>query len=124
MPTSVRPGLEEGRIVRLPLLVAVPSGVVTDTVPLVAASATVAVMVVGLLIVKLPASILPNFTVVTFIKLVPVMITDAPWHTGEGEKDVTVGACAWIEPKLPSSKIVVLYKISKSDLFDCKQERK
>jgi len=81
VPTSVKAGLEAGRIVKVPLAVAVPSGVVTDTPPVVEKSATVAMIVVALVTEKLAALLLPSFTLVAPVKSVPVIVTDDPWHT-------------------------------------------
>ena len=76
---------------KLPLLVAVPSGVVTVTVP-VAPAATMAVIWVAESTVKLDALVPPNVTAVAPVKLVPVMVTDVPVPPDVGEKDVMVGA--------------------------------
>jgi hypothetical protein len=80
-------------------LVAVPPGVVTDIVPVVAAVGTVAVICVALLTANVAAVPL-MFTAVAPVKFVPVMTTEEPAQIGDGEKLVTVGggektACTW-----------------------------
>ena len=63
--------------VKSSLLVAVPPGVVTVTLP-VDPLPTVAVIWVEESTVKLAASVPPNLTAVASVKLVPVMVTDVP----------------------------------------------
>ena len=57
----------------------VPPGpvTVTSTVPAAPAGA-VAVMEVALLTVKVEAAVVPNFTAVAPVKLVPVIVTEVP----------------------------------------------
>ena len=64
--------------VKLPELVAVPPGVVTDILPVVAYSGTVAVIDVLLTTVKLDALVPLNVTTVAPVKLVPGIVTTAP----------------------------------------------
>ena len=76
------------------LAVLVPSGVVTVMSMVAAPSAgLVAVMLVGLLTVKLVAAVVPNITAVAFVKPVPVIVTLVPPAVGpaEGATWVTVG---------------------------------
>ena len=64
---------------------------VTSTVPLPAGE--VAAIDVALVTVKEVALVLPNFTAVTPMKLLPVMVTDVPPVAGPlfGETEVTLG---------------------------------
>ena len=63
--------------VKMPVLVAVPPGVVTVIVP-VAPLPTVALMVVALVTVNDAAAVPPKATAVAPVKLVPVMVTTVP----------------------------------------------
>jgi hypothetical protein len=49
------------------------------------------VILVALLTLKDMASSVPNFTLLAPVKLLPVMVTDAPWHTLPGAKVVMTG---------------------------------
>ena len=72
----------------------VPEAVVTVTLTVPAASAgSTAVICVAELTVKLVAAVLPNFTAVAPVKLVPVMTTVVPPAVGPvlGLTAVTVG---------------------------------
>ena len=73
-----------------PALVAVPAGLVTVILPVVPA-ATTAVMVVGLTTVKEVALVVPNFTTVVPVKLVPVMVTVMPGPADVGVKELIAG---------------------------------
>ena len=77
--------------VKIPLLVAVPPGVVTVSVP-VAPLPTVAVMQVSLLTVKEAAAMPPKATAVTPVKFVPVIVTTVPVPPLLGVNEVMVGA--------------------------------
>ena len=66
-----------GMKVKVPLLVAVPPGVVTVIVPVVPLP-TVAVIEVALVTVKEVAAVPPKATAVAPVKLVPVMVTTVP----------------------------------------------
>jgi len=76
--------------VKLEALVAVPPGVVTLIVPVVAPVGTVAVICVAELTVKL-AFVPLNFTAVAPVNAVPVIVTLAPTSPLVGEKLVMVG---------------------------------
>ena len=78
---------------KVPLLVAVPPGVVTVIVP-VAPFPTVALMVVALVTVKDAAAVPPKATAVAPVKLVPVMVTTVPVPPLVGVNEVMVGAVA------------------------------
>ena len=73
-----------------PELVAVPPGVVTEIVPLVAAFGTVADMWLASVTEKV-ADVPLNFTLVAPVKSVPVIVTLAPTNPLVGEKLVIVG---------------------------------
>jgi hypothetical protein len=81
-----------GVTVKLPVLVAVPPGVVTLIRPVMAPDGTTAVICVGELTVKLVALVFLNFTTVAPVKLVPVMTTDVPTGPEVGTNEVIVGA--------------------------------
>ena len=72
-------------------LTAVPPGVVTDNVPVVAPVGTAAVIVVELTTVYVVAAIPLNWTAVAPIRLVPVMVTTVVIGPEEGLKNVIVG---------------------------------
>jgi len=78
---------------------------VTSTVPLPAGE--VAAIDVALLTVNEVALVLPNFTAVARVKLLPVMITGVPPATGPlfGEIEVTDGdgTCAWASRLVPAT---------------------
>ena len=72
-------------------LVAVPPGVVTAILPLVAPLGTVVVICVALLTVKLAAAPL-KVTLLAPVKFVPARVTVAPTAADAGLKPVRVGA--------------------------------
>jgi len=77
--------------------VAVPPGAVTLTVTVPAACGSVtALMVVELVTVKLAAVVVPNWTAVASVKLVPVTVTVVPPVVGPvaGANEVMVGTGA------------------------------
>ena len=78
--------------VKLAALVPVPLRVVTPTLPVVAPTGTVAVIWVGDSRVKVVAVVVLNFTAVTLMKLVPVMVTLLPTIPETGDRAVTVGS--------------------------------
>ena len=86
---AVRVGVLAARSVK-PVLVAVPKGVVTLTVPLVP-DPTTAVMVVLFTTVKDKAAVPPKLTAVAPLRLVPVIVTVAPEAAEVGVKEVIVG---------------------------------
>ena len=71
-------------------LVAVPPGVVTEILPVVALEGTIAVILVELLMVKFAARPL-NVTELASRKVFPWMITCVPARPEVGEKPVMVG---------------------------------
>lgn len=82
-----------GTTVKLVALVAVPPGVVTAIVPVVAPVGTVAVIVVALAL-KVVAAVPLKLTAVAPVKLVPVSVTVEPIGPDVGVNDVIVGAGA------------------------------
>src|SRR6266550_1155729 len=80
----------EGRTVKSSMLVSVPSGVVTEILPVVAVAGTVAVTCVLETGVKLEATLL-NFTVVVPVKPLPEMVTELPTAPEAGLKLVIFG---------------------------------
>ena len=74
-----------------PVRLAVPPGVVTDTLPVVPL-ATTAVMLVALTTESEVAVVPPKLTIVAPVKLVPVIVTVAPVAAEVGVKEVMVGA--------------------------------
>ena len=96
---GVKPVIVGGLItVKLPALVAVPPGVVTLIVPVVAPAGTVARIDVAEFTVKLALAPL-NATTVALVKLVPLMVTLLPTSPLAGVKLVIVGGL--ITVKLP-----------------------
>ncbi len=77
--------------VKFDALVAVPSGVVTMIFPLMAPVGTVAVTLVDETLLK-AADVFLNFTPVTSMKLVPLIVTEVPTGPEDGENEVIVGA--------------------------------
>jgi hypothetical protein len=65
-----------------PARVAVPLGVVTDTLPFDPPAATTAVMLVALATLNEAAAVPPKLTAVAPVKLVPLMVTVAPTAAG------------------------------------------
>jgi hypothetical protein len=86
--------------VKLPVLLAVPPGVVTKIFPVVAVAGTVAEIWVPESTAKLAAVPL-NLTKVAPVKPVPVMTTDVPTGPEVGVNDVMVGAAVAVTVKLP-----------------------
>jgi hypothetical protein len=85
----------EGTVtVKLVPLVAVPTGVVTDIVPVVAPLGTVAVIDVALTTLYVDADAPLNFTEVAPVKFVPAIVTLVPTTPDVGLNDVIVGAVA------------------------------
>jgi len=82
--------------VKLAADVAVPEGVVTEIVPVVAPEGTVAVICVELFTVNEEATVPLNLTVVAPVRFVPVIVTFVPTHPLVGVKLVIVG-----EPPAP-----------------------
>ena len=60
------------------LVALVPPGVVTVTSTVPVPAGAVALMLVALLTVKLEAAVVPNFTALAPVKLVPVIATEVP----------------------------------------------
>ena len=93
MPVIAGTVMARGKItVKSPLLVPVPPAVVTATLLVVAPAGTVAVICVAELTEKLVAAVPPKRTAVAPLKLVPVIVTEAPTGPDAGVKSVTVGA--------------------------------
>ena len=95
VPTGPFVGVKEamvgGSVTRKsPALVAVPSGVVTETLPVVAPAGTVVLIWVADATVKLAVVPLKR-TLVVPVKFVPVMVTAVPTGPLAGLKDVIVG---------------------------------
>ena len=86
--------------VKLPLLVAVPEGVVTVILPVVAPIGTVAVSLMVLGTTKLAETPL-NCTDVTPVKRAPLMVTDIPAGPLVGKKLLIVGGVALVTSKVP-----------------------
>ena len=80
-----------GVTVKLPVLVAVPPGVVTLTLPVVAPAGTVVVICVAETTVKADAAMPLNATLVALVKFVPVSVTAVPTTPVAGARDVKVG---------------------------------
>jgi hypothetical protein len=78
------------RTVKLPVLVPVPLGVVTETVPVVAPTGTVAVICVSELTTN-DAVVPLNETAVAPVKLEPLIATEVPERAEVGVKPVTDG---------------------------------
>src|ERR1700722_7957550 len=68
----------------------------------------VAVIEVAELTVKLVALVVPNFTAVAPVKLLPVIVTDVPPEAGPvvGEIDVTAGATTYVKWSLGAVTLV------------------
>ena len=73
-------------------LVALPTGVLTMILPVVAPAGTVAVIVVGVLTTNEGAITPLNLTTVAPVKFVPVIVTEVPTGPEVGRKLVIVGA--------------------------------
>ena len=87
---------------KLPLEVAVPPGAVTaiaTAVLLVPRFGTTAVIDVAEFTVKLCTLVVPNWTAVAPVKLLPVIVTDVPLPPDVGVNDVIAGVVAY--EKLP-----------------------
>jgi hypothetical protein len=89
--------------VKVPLLVAVPPGVVTEMEPLLALLGTHAVICVSESTVKFALAPL-NFTTVAPLRFVPVTVTPTPDAPATGEKPEIVGD----EITLKSTAVLVL----------------
>ena len=100
--------------VNVPSDVAVPPGVVTETVPVVPLP-TKAVMEVELTKVNEVAAVPPKLTAVTPVKLVPVMVTVVPLPAVEGVKELIVGAPTH---ETPAVMVPVLLFPEASDKLD------
>ena len=87
-----------------PASVAVPSGVVTLTFPLVPL-ATTAVMDVALTTLNEAAAVPPKLTAVAPVKLVPVIVTVAPGPAEVGVNEVIVGTAVRSKQYLPSKEL-------------------
>jgi hypothetical protein len=101
-PTVADVGVNEvivGTAMVKPVFVAVPPGVVTETLPDVPL-ATTAVMLVELTTVYDEAAVPPKLTAVAPVKLVPVIVTVAPTAADVGVNEVIVGAGTYVKPVL------------------------
>jgi hypothetical protein len=85
-----------GVTVKLEALTAVPTGVVTEIFPVLAPFGTVAEMLVADVTVKI-ALLLPNFTAVTPVKFVPVIVTTVPTRPLSGVKPFIVGGATIVK---------------------------
>ena len=101
-PTAALDGVNELMVgaAEKPALVAVPPGVVTETLP-VDPLPTTAVMLVALTTLNDVAAVPPKLTAVAPVKLVPVIVTVTPAAAATGVKDVMVGAAIVKPAKLP-----------------------
>ena len=79
---------------KTPVLVAVPAGVVTLTVP-VAPQPNIALSVVALMTVNDAAAMPPKATAVVQVRLVPEMVTTVRAPPLLGVNDVMVGGGTW-----------------------------
>jgi hypothetical protein len=92
-------------------LVAVPPGVVTVIFPVVAPDGTVAVTEVAVLVVKV--AVMPlNFTAVTPVRFVPVIVTLVPTLPLVGVNDVIVGTPVTV-------KLAALFAIGCPSVVTC-----
>ena len=73
-------------------LVAVPAGVVTEILPVVAAAGTCALICVGAVTAAMGSVTPLNFTVTGPLKLTPLMMTPTPGAPTPGEKSSMIGA--------------------------------
>jgi len=80
--------------VKLPVLVAVPPGVVTVIFPVVAPVGTVTVIDVADTTLNAVAAVVLNFTAVAPVKFVPVIVTSVPTGAVMGVNEVITGADA------------------------------
>ena len=80
-----------------PVLVAIPPGVITFTLPQFPVF-TIAEMVVLLSTVKDAAGASPKLTAIAPVRLVPVMVTGPPAPALVGVKELIVGAAASEKP--------------------------
>lgn len=91
-PSIVKSNPEDDVVtVKLFAEVALPPGVVTENLAVVAAAGTVVVIWVALFTVNV-AALLPSETAVAPVKFVPVIVTEAPTCPLAGLKFVIVGA--------------------------------
>lgn len=72
------------------VLIAVPPGVVTDILPMMAPTGTVVVIEVAFTALNV-ADVVLNFTAVASVKLVPVIVTAVPVRPVTGVKELMVG---------------------------------
>jgi hypothetical protein len=91
IPSIVRSSDAAAVTVKLLAEVAVPPGVVTEILPVVAPLGTVAVICVAVFTVNV-ADLPLNFTAVAPVRLVPVIVTEVPTGPLVGVKVVIVGA--------------------------------
>jgi len=89
-------------------LVAVPPGVVTEILPVVAPVGTVAVICVAEFTVKVVAFVVLNFTEVVVkpvpLKFVPLILTDVPTGPKAGVNEVIVGVAASAGAAKPNTR--------------------
>lgn len=120
VPTGPLPGFTAvivgaATTVKLPLEIALPTGVVTVTCPVVVPFATDAVICVALFTVKLEAAVALNFTAVAPVKFVPVITTDVPTTPLVGVKLVIVGELVIVkllaESALPAAVVTVIFPV-------------
>jgi hypothetical protein len=98
---SDKDGAWAGITVKLPLLVAVPAGVVTLTVPLVAPAGTVAVTELADCTVNELAATPWNLTAVAPVNWLPTIVTDVPTGPLVGVKELIAGEGKAVTVKLP-----------------------
>ena len=101
-PDAAKVGVKDvmvGTATAKPGNVAVPMGVVTDTLPLLPA-ATTAVILVLLATINDAAAVPPNLTAVAPVKLVPVLVTLAPTATGVVNAVIVGAALTWLAVKV------------------------
>lgn len=81
-----------------PARLPIPPAVVTDTAPVVLPAATVALICVGEITVKLVAGTPPKRTCVAPVKCIPVSVTTAPGAAFTGIKLVMTGVGTHVKP--------------------------
>jgi hypothetical protein len=106
LPTGPEVGVNEStigatRTVKLPALIPVPAGLVTETGPLVVPAATVAVIWRSESIVKPAAGVPLKATAVAVLKPLPELTTSVPTGPEVGANELTAGA-------LPTKKLAAL----------------
>jgi hypothetical protein len=115
VPTGPLAGANEpidGATLNVAALAAVPPGVVTEIVPLVAPTGTLVVICVSEVTVK-PNTLVPlNPTAVAPVKPVPVIVTDTPTAPLFGANELTVGgaktAKAAVLPAVPAGVVMLI----------------